>query len=242
MSVSTPEGIDLDLALAGLGSRVSAAAIDSAIRGLLYITMYYVIFRVGTDLGLGGWTIAIFLPLLFAVELGYDVVFETLASGRTPGKRLNGLRVLLADGRPVDLRSSAVRNVLRLIDGVGTIFIAGTISILATERNQRLGDLAASTVVVRERRSTVKTALPAAFDQHPLPPNVSAWDVSAITPSEVGAVRAFLDRRDSLERTHRDRIALELASRLRAKAIGATGQMHPEAFLEAIRLAKTLRD
>jgi uncharacterized RDD family membrane protein YckC len=241
MSISTPEGIDLDLSLAGLGSRVAAAFVDACFRGVLYLAMFLLLGRIATDLGLEAWAFAIFVPTIFLIEVGYDVVFETLNSGRTPGKQLNGLRVLRLDGRVVDFRTSAVRNVLRLIDGALTLYIAGSIAILATERNQRLGDLAAGTVVIRERRSAAAAA------QHRqnlfMPPaSLASWDVSAVTFEEIAAVRGFLDRRHTLEGVHRERIAMELAIRIGTKVVGATGQIHPEAFLEAIRTAKSLHD
>jgi hypothetical protein len=140
----------------------------------------------------------------------------------------------------VDLRTSAVRNVLRLVDGALTLYIAGSIAILATERNQRLGDLAAGTVVIRERRST--TMPQQSRNLFMPPPNVASWDVSAITVEEIAAVRGFLDRRHGLESVHRERIAMELAIRIGAKVVGAYGQIHPEAFLEAVRTAKSRED
>ena len=110
-----------------------------------------------------------------------------LASGRTPGKRLNGLRVVRESGGPVTFLASAIRNMLRLIDFLPGVISSASSSILVTARNQRLGDLAAGTLVVRERK-----ALPpepvlrpyAAGDDAP------AWDTSAIGADELTAVRA----------------------------------------------------
>lgn len=238
MRVSTPEGIDLDLSLAGLGSRVAAAVIDGAILVIATFVLMYLSFRVATDLGAGGWAFAVLTTLVFGLWFGYDVAFETLNSGRTPGKIANGLRVLRTDGRPVTFRTSAVRNILRLVDGPVTLFIAGTVAILASPRNQRLGDLAAGTIVVRERRQQAAPAL-AGQDLFPLPTAVASWDASAVTTDELGAVRSFLERRHGLEAVHRERIAMELATRLGTKVVGATGRMHPEAFLEGIRAAKS---
>ena len=101
---------------------------------------------------IGDLGIALFSIISFAIYFGYDVAFEVLANGRTPGKRWTGLRVLRDDGRPVDLLSSAIRNVVRLVDGLPLSYLPAMVSILVTQRNQRLGDLAASTIVVREPR------------------------------------------------------------------------------------------
>src|SRR6185295_6811110 len=101
---------------------------------------------------LGDLGVAIASVATFLISFGYDVAFEVLANGRTPGKRWTGLRVLRDDGRPVDLLSSAIRNVVRLVDGLPLSYLPAMVFIIATKRNQRLGDLAASTIVVREPR------------------------------------------------------------------------------------------
>ena len=100
-------------------------------------------------LGLAVGSIASFL-----LYFGYDVAFEVLGGGRTPGKRLAGLRVLRDDGRPVDLLSSCIRNVIRLVDGLPLLYLPAMVSILVTTNNQRLGDLAARTIVVRDPKAT----------------------------------------------------------------------------------------
>jgi uncharacterized RDD family membrane protein YckC len=146
LRIATPEGVTVDLVLAGLGSRFTAALIDLTFKGLLILVAVLVAGLLG-DLG-----IAVASILTFAIYFGYDVAFEVLANGRTPGKRWTGLRVLRDDGRPVDLLSSAIRNVVRLIDGLPLSYLPAMISILVTKKNQRLGDLAASTIVVREPR------------------------------------------------------------------------------------------
>lgn len=240
--VSTPEGIDLELTLAGLGSRVAAAVIDACIRGVLYIAIFWVLAQLADLLELGTLMIAIYIPVIFLVETGYDILFETLSSGQTPGKRMNGLRVLRADGGPVELRTSAVRNILRIVDGIATGFIAGTLSVLISPKNQRLGDLAAGTVVVRDRRRPIQQAGHLIYREHPTLPDFVAWDASAVTTVEMAAVRRFLDRRATLSPDHRRRIAADLASRLQAKVAGAPSGVPAEAFLEALREAKLQRD
>ena len=84
--------------------------------------------------------------------IGYQVVFEVLGGGRTLGKRAAGLRVVTDGGAPVGLRASLIRNVMRLIEGLPLFYLPAMISVLATRNNQRLGDLAAGTLVVREPR------------------------------------------------------------------------------------------
>ena len=97
----------------------------------------------------------------FAVVTTYDILFEVFASGRTPGKRMNGLRVVRSGGEPVRFVTSAIRNALRAIDFLPFAYVIGAVTILATRNNQRLGDIAAGTLVVRERRAATIAGFPA---------------------------------------------------------------------------------
>jgi hypothetical protein len=174
------------------------------------------------------------------VTVGYNIAFEVLANGRTPGKRGSGLRVVLDDGRPETFAPSAVRNLIWLIDGPGTAYAVGTISILATKRNQRLGDLAAGTLVVRERieagRSGAGARRPAGATAPP-----GAWDVGAIGPEEHAAVRSFLERRGELDPQARNALAQQLADGLRPRVPGADESLSPEAFLEQLAAVRARR-
>ena len=96
-----------------------------------------------------GGAFAISAFLIFFV---YDVAFEVLAGGRTPGKRWNGLRVVRTGGQPVGFVSSTIRNLLRVVDLLPGFYLVGIVSILVTKRNQRVGDLAAGTIVARAPR------------------------------------------------------------------------------------------
>jgi hypothetical protein len=185
------------------------------------------------------------LPLL--VYVGYDVLFETLGAGRTPGKRATGLRVLRADGGPEDVVSSLIRNVLRVIDGLPLSYVPGIVSILATKKNQRLGDLAAGTIVVRERRGGRRTDepgaeprfLPPLAEREPAAVRVPAgYDLGGLTDADAGAVRAFLDRRDHLNSAARRDVATRLAEALRPKVAGPFDDHPAERFLEALDAAR----
>jgi uncharacterized RDD family membrane protein YckC len=261
LRIATPEGITVDLVLAGLGSRFVAALIDLAIKGALILGLALLAGVLG-DLG-----IAIFSVLFFAVYFGYDIAFEVLAAGRTPGKRWTGLRVLRADGRPVDLLSSAIRNVVRLVDGLALAYLPAMISVLVTKRNQRLGDIAASTIVVREprakdaadagfarrtpRRPADKPTAPS-FGGFEIPagvaPNLGAaerprangtLDVSAVTADDLAAIRSFLDRRADLPWAVRSDLAHRIATALTSRVGGATAGLDDEDLIEAVSAAKS---
>jgi len=238
MSIATPEGVDVQLALAGVGSRFIATAIDQAIQLAIVVAAMggLALTGVGGELGL-----AVFVATVFIVQFTYDVAFETLASGRTPGKRWTGLRVLRVTGAPVGFVTSAVRNLLRLVDALPGMYGVGIVAVLASPRNQRLGDMAAGTLVVRERRggrSDGQQAVDATRSWTAPPPT---WDVSAITADELATVRRFLERRAALNPDARHRLADELAVRLRPKVVGPPEDQSSEVFLEELSAAKAAR-
>lgn len=237
LTITTPEGVELDLQLAGLGSRFAAQLIDLVIKTVMIILVMIVF----SQLGLTG--VAIIIPTIVLILYGYDVLFETLGNGRTPGKRLLRLRVLRVGGEPIDFMSSAIRNVLRLIEGFTTAFIPAMVSVLATKKNQRLGDLAAGTIVIHE--DPVAKGAPEVPPYGPWgSPTVAVgavWDVSAVRAEEVAAVRSFLERRWTLDSNTRTRLAIQLADGLWQKVAGAPHGLPPEAFLEQLAQQKSGR-
>ena len=260
MAIATPEGVDLELPLAGLGSRFAAAMVDGALKSLLLLAVFGASVGIASLAGAEGIGLALFFASTLLVMFGYDVLFETLGGGRTPAKRWLHLRVVRTGGQPVGFRSSAIRNLMRIVDGPGTGWIAGIVSILASKRNQRLGDMVAGTLVIRDLHApaavpapwserTKPQAAPAgawaapsgaresAFDAH----WDSGWDVSAVTPEELAAVRQFLDRRWSLQLAARNDIGHRLADGLRAKVVGAPKNLRGEQFLEELATIKSSR-
>lgn len=242
--MATPEGVDLQLTLAGLGSRAVARIVDQAIQtGVIVALGLLASVAAGGPGGGADVAGAAFLLLVFVVQFGYDVLFETLASGRTPGKRWSGLRVVRADGGPVAFVPSAVRNLLRLVDFVPGVYAVGMVAVLASGRNQRLGDMAAGTLVVRERggRRPVDRAVAPAAARWDAVSDTAAWDVSAVTAEELATVRRFLERRAGLTVEARARLAAELAQRLRPKVVGPPPHQAAEDFLEALAATKAAR-
>ena len=234
LTIDTPEGVSLELTLAGVGSRFTAALVDYLIQAVILVALLLVlVYGVGLSPGSdGALAAAVFILGFFLVFWGYNVAFEVLNSGRTPGKALNGLRVVLESGAPITFGPSAVRNVIRIIDILPSVYLVGMTSILVTRKNQRLGDLAAGTLVLQERRSLppevqIASAVPA-----------PAWDVSAVSADELATVVAFLGRRWELRDGARLQLASELARRLRPKVGGAVEAPSDEIFLERLVAAK----
>jgi uncharacterized RDD family membrane protein YckC len=240
ISIPTPEGVELELVLAGVGSRLVGEIVDGLLKGVILFALWIVSGAVASDGG--GFFVALLIIASFLVFWGYDVAFETLASGRTPGKRAAGLRVVRLGGEPVGFLASAVRNLLRVVDmQPGFLYAVGALSILFSQRNQRLGDLAAGTLVVRERRAPLPAAARPPVPDFATADRYAAWDVSGVTAFELVTVRRFLERRWQLDPGARNRLGWELAERLRPKVVGAPPNLHPEQFLEALAEAKASR-
>lgn len=244
ITIQTPEGVDLELTLAGIGSRFVAAFVDGLIRLALF-------FALGFATGLGrdpfaasgaevsAASIVILSIASFLLMFGYDIFFEVLSSGRTPGKRWSGLRVVRVGGRPVGFVASAVRNIVRIVDFLPVFYGVGMVAVAVNRNNQRLGDIAAGTLVVREVRADDR--VPAAVESAAARDELAAWDVSAVTAEEIAAVRRFLQRRDELPDEARTRIAGQLAAGLRPKVAGPIENHPPETFLERLAAAKSSR-
>jgi uncharacterized RDD family membrane protein YckC len=156
----TPEGVDLELRLAGPAPRAAALAIDWAIRLALYLALTPL-------MALSGLGIGLYLLALFLLEWFYPVFFE-LRSGATPGKKAMGLVVVQADGTPVGPSASVIRNLLRAVDFLPFLYGTGLVSMLLDRDFRRLGDLAADTVVVYADRAPGERHIP---EQPPLAPS-----------------------------------------------------------------------
>ncbi|HET6173965.1 MAG TPA: RDD family protein [Gaiellales bacterium] len=239
LRIATPEGVSLELPLAGVGSRFVALLVDFLLQCLVFGAV--IVALVVTNAG-GYAADAIVAVVVFAMLFAYPVAFELGAGGRTPGKRWSSLRVVCDDGSPVTFRASALRNVLRLVDILPGAYLVGTVAIFATRNNQRLGDLAAGTLVVREpRASAARVRPPAASEPVDAADELPAWDVSGLRDGQLVALRRFLERRDALEAVPRNLLARDLAERLRPSVGGVGADLPPERFLELIAALRRIR-
>ena len=241
--IETPERVPLEFALASIGNRFLAVAIDHFIQ---YMTILCVAWAFLSLAGAGNpfqtasaedvffdtpkWTIAILILVLFLLFSGYFIFFEWLWNGQTPGKRLMKLRVIREDGRPITLWEAIARNLLRIFDalpgGVIPIYSIGLITIFFNSRDQRIGDLFAGTVVIRERLDEAPTfsetfANPisdAALRRVQKHTDFQA-DVTVLNEKEIEVVESFLRRRWDLSDRQRLwmawRVALPLMYKLK---------------------------
>src|SRR3954462_5795632 len=230
-TIATPEGVQLALPLGGIGSRFMAVGLDYAICAVVYLVV------VLATLWLAGDTAGtiILLAAVLTINVGYFTLFEVLGGGRTLGKRATGLRVVTDGGGQVGVRASLIRNILRLVE-LALLYLPAIVSVLATKNNQRLGDLAAGTLGVRESR--LASAGPPPQAPPVSPERYASWDVTGIGEEETGAVRSFLERRNQLRPGARRALAEQLAGRLRPLVAGAQQGLGDEAFLEHLAAAK----
>jgi hypothetical protein len=147
---------------------------------------------------LGGIGAAFWIILLFVLEWFYPVVFELLAWGATPGKRLFGLKVVMESGLPVTAAASMTRNLLRVADFLPFGYAFAVICLLLRHDSKRLGDLAAATLVVHESRNERKAIL---GHVEPLVPH------RRLAPREQAALIAFAARASTLTPARVDELA-----------------------------------
>jgi uncharacterized RDD family membrane protein YckC len=266
LNIDTPEQVGLSYSVAGIGSRFVALLLDT----LLILAFYTVAFiglalifsgaaRMGTRMDLAGkWVLALVVLLNFLLFWGYFSLFEAFWHGQTPGKRALKLRVIKDSGRQITFFESLARNLLRLVDFLPGMYLAGVITMLCNHHNKRLGDLAAGTLVVHERAEeqpllmhTGAAAAPGLPSQPWRSSPLEPWQKSAAPLLPADAV-ARLHAQDLiiLERFFARMLDLPLETRA-ALAYRIAGQMahkmgvplppgNPERALEAI--AHQMRD
>ncbi|PYP58694.1 MAG: hypothetical protein DMD44_06935 [Gemmatimonadetes bacterium] len=237
LAIETPEHLVLELELAGVGSRIAAAACDAVLLGVLYV---------GLGMGLvalltqrespGAWStlVAVLAVLaLFLLFWCYFLLFEALNHGRTPGKRLMGIRVVMDTGHPITLAAAAVRNLIRVVDGL-PFGLVGLAFVLFHPQNKRLGDIVAGTVVARDRPEDLQLAgvpadrQPAAEPLETGPPELS--------DEEFRLLDQYLERLESLDGALRRRFTADLAARFAPRF--PRRDADPEAFLVRLHTAE----
>jgi uncharacterized RDD family membrane protein YckC len=181
-SVELAEGVEIRLRMAGPLLRAAAYLIDFTIRGIVLAIAGFGLSLAGIAIG-GRVADGLMLLSWFLLDWLYPVAFEAGKRGATPGKRLMGLRVVQATGSPITLGQAVVRNFLRFIDGMPFFTYAfGITSCLATKRFQRLGDLAAGTVVIYDRLASMPViATPPPIVAVPVPVGLTANEMRALT-------------------------------------------------------------
>jgi uncharacterized RDD family membrane protein YckC len=233
--VVTPEAVRLEFEAAGVGSRSLALLLDLLLQSLsiIVITIAGTLAISAAGDGLPDWVaITLGLLLVFAIFWGYPVAFETLWRGRTPGKAALGLRVVTREGAPVRFRHAAIRAAFALIDFYLAAGLPAVVSALVTREHQRIGDLVAGTLVLRERTGapapkSVTFAVPAGAEAY-----AATLDPSGLAPHDYSALRGFLLRAPEFATEVRTTLARDLADRLAGKVRHRRpAEVPPETFL-----------
>ncbi|HVF75265.1 MAG TPA: RDD family protein [Acidimicrobiales bacterium] len=236
------EGAHVELRIAGVASRALAAAIDLALGTMAIFALTGGLAMWQGELS-SWWLGSGPAFAVLAVVVGLPLASELLFAGATPGKTLLGLRVVAGDGGLLTAQALLVRNVLRVVDALPFPYGVGLAAAVVSDRGQRLGDLAAGTVVVRQiavdtaaLAPPTATALGWAASRTTVDPRI--WDTAGLADDDLRAVRRFLERRATLPPGLRTWAADELARRVGPKLVGAPTDLPSEALLEGAVLGR----
>jgi uncharacterized RDD family membrane protein YckC len=237
--IVTPEAVVLEFETGGVGSRTIARAVDLGVQLAIIVFGLAAVGVVVSTLFTASYANAVGATLAALVGLvaffGYPIFMET-RFGATVGKLMFGLRVVTVEGGPIRVRHAAIRAFLQLVDvWLIPIGVVGILAMLLSRQSQRLGDLAAGTVVLREQSSLLRS-IPVAFLPPPaLLPYVSTLDASAVTTDQYGLIRTFLMRAPQLTPDARASLGWKLAGSV-ARRINqqVPSWLHPEVFLVCV--------
>jgi uncharacterized RDD family membrane protein YckC len=224
LDIQTPENVAFGYQVAGIGSRFLASILDTIIVVLLQVAILVVLTLTmnafeGTAWAdqLSGWIVAIFGLIAAIFYWGYYIFFEMLWNGQSPGKRWVGLRVIRADGTPITLSESLIRNLVRIIDFLPAAYGVGVVTMFIDKQSRRLGDLAAGTLVVQDRapisiqslsvKRTVNLRMRGLTNV-----SLDGFPVERLSNDDLSLIENFLIRRDQL--THRESLAIQILNTL----------------------------
>jgi uncharacterized RDD family membrane protein YckC len=211
-TVLTPEYVEFRFTLAGLYSRFLAWLVDGLIVAALTLTIMLALSVV--MMAFPGFGSALLAVVFFLVEWGYSIFLETVWSGRTVGKRVLSLRVIQESGVRIGFYHAALRNLTRPVDRLPLFYLVGGVTALVSGSHQRLGDLLAGTIVVRERRLKVPSALGASGEEGLLADPLFVSRVKRLSTEERELVLSAALRREELRLEARLRLFSALGARL----------------------------
>jgi len=246
--------------LAGIGSRFIALLVDTLIWAAGMIVLSLVVWAIRPALEAFSslsyqWAVFVVTFAFFFLNWGYFTLFEAFNNGRTPGKRIAKIRVIQQSGRAIGLFESMARNFVRFIDQIPFFYAVGVITMFATRQHQRLGDLAAGTLVVRDREqetplwgeSAARTFTAAVFAPTAPVPEPSALltlpapGIAKLAAADLEVLENFFSRRLDLPLPTRESLAQRIAASIQAKSgLEPPPDVSVETFLEVV--ARQLRD
>jgi uncharacterized RDD family membrane protein YckC len=250
VNIETPEQIDVSLEVAGAGSRFVARVYDWVVKlviaVLIILALWGVVYWLGSQgmsQAVGLLLVAICGALYFCFFMGYEIYFEVHNNGQTPGKKIAGIRVIREGGAPVDFTSSCIRNLLALVDFLPFFYLLGGLLVLLNVKGQRLGDMAAGTIVIRER-SLDLLPKPTKEVEQLASENLTftAEQLAACAPGDRHILRSFFQRFRQLETRPRYQLAQRLAGEFQRKINHETATTVTTGEQAVIFLASLYRD
>jgi uncharacterized RDD family membrane protein YckC len=245
----TPESVELEFRLAGIGRRVLAIMLDYSIIALVLCLFWLIWIIFSTQFliymqqwgWMSGdaplWLIAILVLVTFFFCLGYFAVFETIWQGQTPGKRAAQIRVVRDDGQPIGMSQAALRSLLRLIDDLTLSGIIGVLMIYFGKQEKRLGDWVAGTMVIQTDRGVKQVALALSTGGQDLATQLpETAQLAELLPDDFATIREFLQRRSMMTREARQNLSTKLAGQAQrlVKLEIIPPKYSAEEFLEAL--------
>jgi uncharacterized RDD family membrane protein YckC len=260
LSIDTPELVTIEMPLAGIGSRFIAVAVDTtlwlvALIAIIFMSAFFLPAIAAFNKISYQWTVAIVIFLVFLFNWGYFTLFEAFWNGRTPGKKIAKIRVIQQSGRPIGLLESMARNLVRYVDQFPSFYAVGVITMFVTRQHQRLGDLAAGTLVVQDREQepplwgetgsrtfTAASFMPQVTAREPhLQVSLPAMGIAKLTAGDLEVLEGFFARRLDMPLEVRQKLAERIAAAITAKSgMEIPAGVSMETFLEAS--ARELRD
>jgi uncharacterized RDD family membrane protein YckC len=261
LSIDTPELVAIHMPLAGIGSRFIALLVDFVIWAIgigiaMSIFAYFLPSLTAFNRMSAQWATALYLFLIFLFNWGYFTLFEAFNNGRTPGKRIARIRVIQRSGRAIGLFESMARNFIRYIDMCPWVvpYAVGVIAIFVSRDHQRLGDLAAGTLVVRDRieEAPISTEATRTFTANIFAPAIPTPEphagfslpdhgVAKLSASDLQVLESFFSRRLDMPLATRELLAQRIAAAIQAKSgLEPPPGASIETFLEIT--ARQLRD
>lgn len=256
----------IELPLAGIGSRFIAILVDYLIWGFVFLILGLLAAIIIPALHFFGgvsanWAIGITLLIVFLLQWGYFAIFEAFGNGRTPGKRVAHIRVIHQSGRGINFVEALARNLVRFVDAAPSFYAVGVVTIFLSRRSQRLGDMVAGTLVVRDREvdspnwsessgrtitaptlvTELPNAVPGSMQTGPWggPPHLRvvlpAPALAKLSASDLEVLEGFFSRRLDMDLTTRAALAGRIATALCAKSgLAIPPDTSVETFLEAV--------
>jgi len=253
LNIDTPELVSIEMPIAGIGSRFIGILIDTLISSaaifILFVIGFFFVAAVHFTSRISeNWILGIFFLIMFLLQWGYFALFEAFNNGRTPGKAVARIHVIHRSGRAISFIESLARNLVRIIDYMPGFYAIGIVAIFVSRQNQRLGDMVAGTLVVRDHviesphwgELSTRTITAGAFT----PPAPSAPHLSVVLPApnvaklsagDLSVLENFFSRRLDMDLATRAALAERMAAALCAKSgLAIPEEVSVETFLEAV--------